>query len=341
MSIDPYETRTLLGVLEQVKPIQRFFLNTFFKEENTFDTLHVDVDIVKGSRRVAPFVSPLLEGKVVKNEGFVTETFKPGYIKVKNVITPMNVFKRKAGQTIYTKPKSPALLAAEHVGKTLSKLTEMADRREELMAASAILNGGVEIKGDGLDRYVDFQMSPNHKVLLAGDALWTSANSNPMKQLDAWCRLVLQDSGHRPSYCVMGIDAVYAFLDHPKVKEHLELRRNYTIEVRPKDLPQGVVLEAYIEKLKLNIVSYNEWYLNEDTGLEESIVPANRIALCSETARCSKNYGAIEDFDVTYGVKHFAKTWKQKDPSALFLLLQAAPLPVPHEIDAFLNAVVI
>ena len=77
--IDLFETRTLLRAMEQSQPPKTFLLDTFFPVIRQSETDTVDIDIIKGKRKLAPFVAPMHEGKVISNEGFHTDTFKPPY----------------------------------------------------------------------------------------------------------------------------------------------------------------------------------------------------------------------------------------------------------------------
>ncbi len=91
MEIDIFEPRTMMDAVLQMKPAQRFFLDNFFSETRSFDTLVVDVDIYKDKRRIAPFQNPLEEGKVVDNIGFKTRSYKPAYVKPKMRTTAQQI----------------------------------------------------------------------------------------------------------------------------------------------------------------------------------------------------------------------------------------------------------
>lgn len=53
------------------------FLDKYFTHIKTFSTKRVDLDIVKGDRRMAPFGHPLVGGKVMRNAGYATESYAP------------------------------------------------------------------------------------------------------------------------------------------------------------------------------------------------------------------------------------------------------------------------
>jgi len=103
-TVNLYETRTMMRVLRQMKPARSFFRNTFFGPFGTgqlFQTEHIDIDIVRGTRRMAPFVNPKHEGKLVESQGYETWTYKPPYIKPKLVTTAEDFQKRMPGEFIY------------------------------------------------------------------------------------------------------------------------------------------------------------------------------------------------------------------------------------------------
>ena len=68
-----YEPRRMGRIVASIPPVRTFFKSTFFKHEETFNTKKVDVDFVKGSRKVAPFVHRKIGGKTVPNTGYRTE----------------------------------------------------------------------------------------------------------------------------------------------------------------------------------------------------------------------------------------------------------------------------
>lgn len=71
-----YDPWTMGRVVTKLPPVHTFFRSTFFKNEETFVTKEVDVDFVKGSRKVAPYVHPVISGKTVPDEGYETKSYK-------------------------------------------------------------------------------------------------------------------------------------------------------------------------------------------------------------------------------------------------------------------------
>jgi hypothetical protein len=332
--MDLFQTRTLLNALTQSKPPKTFLLDMFFPTIRQSDTDVVDIDIVKGKRKLAPFVAPMHEGKVVVDEGFHTDTFKPPYIKAKKVTTAMDMLKRSPGNHLYQNDISPAQKAAEKMGEDLRELQEMITRREEWMAAQALTKGQIHVQGEGVDQIINFQMRPDHQEVLTGTAKWSDPNSQPIRDLRRWQEKIVQDSGLVARVAVLGKDVLNALLENEKVQRILDNRRIQLGQIDPQSLPNGAKYWGSIDDIDL--YSYNEWYL-DDLGIEQPMVPANTIIVGADNARTARHYGAIHDLEVTAAVPYFPKSWTQEDPSVRFLMLQSAPLVIPHQIDAFMS----
>ncbi len=341
MAIDIFNTRAMLAALEERKTAGTFLLDLLFSRVETSDSEYVDIDIVKGKRRIAPFVSPLKEGKVVENEGFKTSSYKPPYVKPKKITTAQSVLKRSAGETIYGN-KTPQQRAAEKLAKDLAELDDMITRREEWMAAELLQNGSVTCTGDGISQVIDFGLDATHKVTLSGTDLWSDSASNPLKNIADWARLIRKDSGVNPNVAIMGSDVADALIANTSVQKLLDLRRIDLGLIDPTALPNGV---TYYGSLKaygtvVDLYSYDEWYVN-DSGTETAMIGADKFILTSTNADFRRNYGAIEDLGALAALPRFPKTWEQDDPSARFVMVQSAPLVALHQVDALVSATVV
>ena len=66
--INIYQPRYLAEVVRQAPAVHTFFRDMFFKNVKTFATERVDIDIVKGDRRMAAFVHPRAGGQVLEEK---------------------------------------------------------------------------------------------------------------------------------------------------------------------------------------------------------------------------------------------------------------------------------
>lgn len=341
MAVNLLDTRTMLLALEQMPEPRTFLLDTFFKEEEKSITEYVDIDIVKGKKRLAPFVRSIDQGKIVERAGFTQKTFQPPYIKIKMKTTAQDFLKRMAGQTIYV-GSSPFERAAQQAGKDLKYLQDMIIRREEQMASQLLNTGKVVVSGDGINAEIDFGMDVTH--LPTASPIWSNSSSDPLKDIRTWARVIEDDCGLVSDICVMGFDAVEAFLGHTKVQKFMDMRRVDAGEIKPNLLPNGAsfVGTLRLPGLIIDIYSYNESYL-DDTDTKQYFVPVGKIWMGSTRARAARHYGAIQDVEFTelVPVRWFPKSWTEKDPSVQWLLLQSAALPCLHQVDGFLSATVL
>lgn len=350
MAYDLFNSRTMIQALEQAKPPRTWFLDTFFRgTPRTFNTEAVDIDIMKGKRRLAPFVNPRREGKIVERRGFSTRSYKPAYIKPKMVTTAEDILKRSFGSDIYSPNSGPAAKAAEQVGRDLAELNEQIIRREEWMAAMSLTTGHCLVIGEGINDDVDFLMEATHLPVLTGTGLWTDhTNATPLDDLKRWKRLVAKDSGISPTICLMGLDALDNFLKCDQVIGNASGGKNVfnMINVQmgridPRILPNGVTYYGNLQELGLDIYTYEEWYVDDDSDIEMPMMASNKVMLGSPAARTEKLYGAIRDLKALAAVPRFPKSWEIEDPSERLIMVQSAPLMVPVQVDAFLTATVV
>ena len=345
MAIDIFDTRTMLEAVEQMHRPSRWLRDTFFPAAAPADTEALDVDIIKGGRKLAPFCSPLAEGKVVTGAGFTTQTLKPGYIKPKRATTAADLLTRSPGSIVYAGGETIEQRAQKKLGADLADLMDTIDRREEWMAASALDLGAItmKIKGETADQsvLVDFQMSGTHKITLTSTDLWSDAASDPLAKLASIASTIRKDSGISPDILVLCSDAAGAFVANAKVQKYMDMLKVDVGQINPRELPQGV---TYICSLRypglfIDVYAYDEWYEHEDTGVLTPMVPLKKAWLGSTRSANRTQYAVIQDIEAIEGgqaaVSRFPKSWVTKDPAVRWLMVQAAPLPTLKQPDAF------
>lgn len=347
--INLFGLRTMLRVLEQLKPARKFLLNTFFSAAETHITESVDIDIVKGKRRMAPFVNPRLEGRIVDRLGYKTFSYKPPYIKPKMVTTAEDLLIRQPGEIIYGSDVAPGQRAQDQLVKDLAELDDIITRREEWMAAQALFTGKIHVVGDGVDDIIDFLMESSHKPVLTGTALWSApTTADPLANLRTWKRIVSKDSGLSCNIGLMSTDTYDAFLNCLVKQSNTAAISMVQVslgKIEPTQLPDGVTYIGRINELGMDLYTYEEWYLSDlatsKDQIELPMVPSGKVLLGSTQARTTVHYGAIKDLKALAAMARFPKSWEEDDPSVRMLMVQSAPLPTPHQIDAFLVGTVL
>ena len=338
MSISIFETRKMMEAYEFMPKPRTFLRDTFFKNVRTFDTESIDIDIYKGKRKVAVYVSPNAESNVVSREGYTTDSYKAPYIKEKTVTTAEDVLKRSKGENIYS-AKSPEDRASDILAEDMMMLDSRVTRAEEVQASQALFTGEL-ILLDG--KKLTFPMESTHKITLSGNDLWSdTTNSDPIVKMEAWRRLLHKDSGISPDTVIMSPEAWNAFRRHTKVEKEMNLLKVDNGQINPQLLPNGVTYYGFIPSLGCDIWGYDEYYLGADGTTEYTMVPAKKVFMGSTRARMDRNYGLIKDLKALYATERFFKSWEEEDPSARFVGCQAAPLLVPVDVNSFLFAQVL
>ena len=343
MTFPKFSTRTLMNSVEIAKRPRMFLRDTFFPNTFESNSEYVDVDIFVGKRRVAPFVSPLHEGRVIERQGFTTSSFKPAYIKEKTAYNPQDFFNRMMGEQLHLPSQSPAARIEMQLNKDIEDLLEMIDRREELMVRDILEDGQITIAGDGIpSSTLNFQRDANHTVTLTGTALWTDAASLPQENLRDWRRLISQNGGRSADVAVLGADVYDALENNTKFQALLDNRRIDTGQVNVRELPDGVTAIGSLFGGALDLFTYDEWYIDPADGVEKPMMPVNKVIVGSSRSRATRHYGAIQDMAAgLIPTRAWPKSWDEEDPSVRWVMVQSAPLPVPHETNAFVAATVI
>lgn len=344
-TIDIFETRMMLEALFQMKRPASFLLDNFFKLVTTSNSKHVDIDVWKGKRRLAPFVSPKSESKRIDRIGFSTNTYTPPYIKQKMPTDAQDFLKRLPGETIYAPGDSAEARAAKRLGMDLMEMIDMITRREEWMAASALQTGKINIIGEGINDIIDFLFDPSHLPVLLGDDAWNSATSNPISWLKIWRRKLQQDSGMLPTDVVLGHAASDALVNNPNVQNKFnKWWMNFgQFDVRPVD--EHVVYLGRIQELGMDFWEYSEYFIDPADGIEKDLINPNACILATRKGRTGRHYGAIQDvessgYTTTNPTPYYPKSWVEKDPSERIVQVQSAPLVAIHQPDAYLCALV-
>lgn len=346
MAIDMFETRTLLAAVEQMKPARTFLRDTFFNPANAITSMteNVDIDIVKGARRLAPFVHPRIGSKRVDSLGYSTQTFRPPLVAPDYGFTGEDLQLRLAGENIYS-GASPDARLQRLIGQKLAEFDELITRREEWMCAKALFTGKVPVVGEGVNYEIDFGFT-NTITNIAAKSKWdyiaSDYTGDPIKDLKTWKRALVKASGYAPTICVMSPDSADAFMSHPVVEIYFnKIRMNFG-EIAPKETLPGVNYVCYLPELNLTVYSYEEWFVDPADNVEKVLVPAKTVMLASPQAGFKMMYGAVIDVSMgTFALPRVPKSWVEEKPSARYLQLSSRPLPVPTLVDSYLVATVL
>lgn len=338
---DLFSTNVLNGVVADLKRPSSFLLDRFFPnvQTETSEEIHFDVDDAK--RRLAPFVSPLVEGKIVAGRGYTTNTFKPAYIKDKRVFDSNRPLKRSIGEqiggSISPMDRLRAILAFE-----LEDMLNMLTRRLEVMAAAVLRTSAVTIVGDNYPSVsVNFGRDGAQTIVLASPNRWSDTGVNPLDNLQDWAQIMLKKCGAMPTDVVMDVATWKVFRANAEVQKRLDLYR--AIGAQPTmqlaaQITEGGVFMGSVDGF--NIFVYAGWYI-DDAGVEQPILASGTVLMGGQLQGV-RAYGAIRDEAAGFqAVPYYVKSWVEEDPAVRFVMMQSAPLVVPYRVNASLAATVL
>ena len=345
--ISIYEPRCLAEVVRTTPPVRTFFLDNYFTNIKTFATKSVDIDVVKGDRRMASFVHPLAGGQVLKNEGYQTESFTPPLINPMTVTTANDAMERMPGEDLYS-GMTPEERAAKQLIEDYQRLNDAATRREEWMAVQAIVTGQIPIVGKGVNEIIDFGFT--NTETLTGTAQWGKSAAKISDNLEDWADKVLTNGFANVDMAIMGKTALRNFLADEKISKMLDNRRVEMGLIHPRDLPNGVKYVGHLNSPDIDIYSYSEVYLDDWTNPEAPatlpLMPENKVVLIASHPDYMMAYGActyVEDSTqqwMTAQTDRLLRSYVAHHPDRRMLELQAHPLPIPDKADSWFVATV-
>lgn len=338
---DLFSTDTLGAIVEDLRVPRSGFAQRYFTTVSQDDTEEIHFDIDNKPRRIAPFVSPLVGGKIVQSRGFRTSTFTPAYIKDKRTFHPARAIKRVKGERIGGGQYSPEERMQILLVQDLQDQLEMLERRMEWMAAQALHNGGVTIKGEQYPEvYVNFGRHADLTVTKTSGAKWGESGVKPLDDLQDWSDRMVKLSGVAMTEVTMTVDVWKVFRSDADVKTRLDRWRGNSTMQADAHQSEGRVFQGMVDQFA--IYTYSGWVVDPETGTEGAILPAGTvIGAAGDAVEGVRHHGAILDHDSLQAQEYFTKSWVEQDPSMRFLLMQTAPLLVPYRVNATLRATVL
>lgn len=288
-----FTTRQLLGYTEQKVKFRALFLELFFRRTVNFHTEEVMLDKITGKTPVAAYVSPVVEGKVLRHRGGETRVLRPGYVKPKHEFNYQQAVERLPGEDP-SQLNDPAYRRLRIITDNLKQEEHAIVQVEEMQAVNAVLYGKYTMEGDQFEKIeVDFGRSTKNNITQGGGKEWSKQDRDtfdPTHDIDLYCD---QASGLVNIAIMDG--TVWRLLNGFKLfREKLDTRRgsNSQLETAVKDLGAVVSFKGYYGDLAIVVAKTS--YIAED-GIEKRYLPDGMLVLGNTAADGIRCYGAIQD----------------------------------------------
>lgn len=314
----------------------RFFTRRFYStaQEVYFDQLP-DRD-----RRLAPFVAPNVQGRVMKSRGRTMASFAPAYLKPKHVVDPSKAITRRKGEPLGGLNAGSLSLDARYdaaVADNLRAEREMIERRWDWMQAQAAIYGYVDVEGEDYPKVrVDFQRHASLTVVLGSGVRWNEVNSVPLADIGAVRTIAFQKGRAPVNNLIFGTDAWNAFAAHATVKALLDnQKRGSESNYNATGLTDGSPYE-YMGQIsgpsgagRIDLWVYSNEFEDDTGALVPFLDPRDVVGIGGNLGGVMA-FGAIMDKKAGLAaVPLFPKMWDNEDPSVTYTMTQSAPIPVP------------
>jgi len=338
LEIPGIDWRVQTRAIEQMPTPPKMLQDLIFKTRTPRPTKYIEVDIIKGGKKLAPFVTDLEGGTIVEGTRHQNRTIKTPRIRPKKILTADDLLGSKtAGQTYYAGGISDIHTARKKkIAMEQQDLKNIILNRIEWMCAQA-LTGSMSVTQDNISFQVDYLMpSENQIVLTAGDR-WSEAGATPRKDINSFAQMIIDKMGYGPTICICGSDAATALFDRLSEDKWFDARSlhagDFSWQASSNFLGKAGGIDFYRYGSKFE----------DDAGTDVSLIPSNKIYLIATQARFSVEFGLITDLDAGAEVmgELFSKSWMEKDPSALNMLAESRPLPVVWQPESIVEVQVV
>lgn len=342
MAIEIWNTAELLDVTydDRAAPPDGFWLQ-FYPRTITSQAQEIYFDqIPVRDRRLAPFVSPNVQGRVMKSRGFNMASFRPAYVKPKHVVDPSRAIPRRPGEpfggNLSLQDRFDAIVA-----DNVATERAMIERRWDWMAGQALIYGSVTVSGDDYPtQTVDFLRDSSLTTTTGAGVHWDDDNGDPMADISLQRKnsFVL---GRAPvNTMIFGVDAWDAFSTKDTIRELLNNQnRGSNSAFNSTGLSSGEPYE-YQGRIQgpngggfIDMWTYTSQYEDDAGDLIDYLDPRDVVGV-GGNVQGFQCFGAIMDEDASLAsLSLFPKSWRQPDPSVTYTMTQSAPLMVPANVN--------
>lgn len=276
-NIDAYDRRTLTRAINKIATPNQFVLQLLFGSMIPVGTDVVDIEVYSDSETIAQFVQPnSSEPHIIGKGKKIVQTVKLPRTNEKKVFTADEMKTINSIGNIYGGDNK-----AEQNAYLLRELTELKSRvlrLREWMACSALTTGKIEVAQDNIAFSLDYgYVSTKQLITLAGDNLWSSANSKPVKTLRTWSRSIAKASRATAKYVLLGQTAAEAFVSNVDVMKGLN-NLNYRVGTVDLTKPMDGGVSFIGSLYGFEFYEYNNSYV-DSSGTEHKFIADDRAVM--------------------------------------------------------------
>ena len=344
-TIECLQWASLTKAINEIKSPNQFIKKLLFEDHQPQATENIEFGVFTGDREVAPFVERDGEAIPVSGYGEVFQTVSPPNIRIKRPVKPSTLlFNRHPGEVIFIESQDQLVSAAErHVARDVKRLADLITNAEEYLCALALRGVISYTAADEANFTITLPKPSGNNVTLS--LFWDGGSEDPAADFATAKKLISDEVGLQPTDCIMGSEAMDAFMASDAVKAILDQRNiqagQLSLEEQFRDDGAiylgrfcGVKCWGYPRTVKV-------------AGVATDLIRAKYVEFVCATAAAENvlYYGAIPDLDAFEGrlfvAERFSKSWMQQDPSVMQMLAHSRPLPIPRRPGSMVSMKVV
>lgn len=215
----------------------------------------------------------------------------------------------------------------------------------ERMRMQLLVDGTISATNGKVAYDYDFGMKADRKVELLADAQWTNPDADIFAQIKAWQKIVLADTGNKPTKMILN-DVTFGYLMKNNFVK--ALFKPMMTDTSKYFLSENDVKSVIKDRLGLKIAVYDKMYKSVD-GSNKKFYPDNQVTLVTEGLLGDVWFGVTpEESDLMTGATS-AKvevvntgmaitTSKEIDPVNVSTKVSMIALPSFEKIDEIFSA---
>lgn len=334
-------------------PVVSFFKERYFPDGHAYYSNEALIETKKKGRRIAPFVTPLVNGIPMTDDTYRTDRVEAPYIVPKMAITALDLEKKAFGESPDSN-RSPEDRANEVQAEHMDDLRKSVIRRLEKMAVDIVTNGSITMrhfssandaaKGVNYEekvlQYYDSSAGFQNKFDLPKDFMKLTAREKVEVLYDMVS--TLRNRGVRATDLVMTNDVSKGLLTDPEFLKYFDIRRADFGEIKPEELPDGVVFNGSLNVLgvMVNLFTYDEVFEDLD-GTDKEFLPRGTIALLrpgmGETAYSQVTFVKDGGFK-SYAEPMVPRMVASESSNMMEVQMFSRPVPFPYDWEGWLVA---
>lgn len=329
-----------------------WFRRTYFGGTPFFsDNMEIAFGKITGTRAMAPFAQPSHMGKpIVKHRGMSVETFTPAYIKLLDAVRPEDATSLTPEEVLTGERLDMQTRFDLRTSEVAEQHLTSIYRTWDYMCARAVIDAAVTVKYEhdqgqpNPEVTISFGRDANLTVAYSGGIDWTLATHDILGDLSEWVGLGrAAQFGGNYNNLILGANVVAPFMANNQIKDLLDT--NYR-GGEGTSFQRGLVvtgmsddnnMPTYLGRIggtggALDVWTYRDQQLT-DAGTTVEMLSPNDIFMSAPGVNGLMAFGAIYDVQASAaGIRTdiFQKQYEIPNPSAINMLSQSAPLPIPR-----------